>query len=203
MRIAEAPGGATRVQQRPPDRRWPLAAWRAGHWQVSLRVTLVTLLVGLHTGDALVGNIGTPERFGYTAVGDAVNLASRLEGLNKLYGTYIVASEQVCAAAGAGFEWRRLDRVAVVGRSAGTLVSELLGERGEVAPNVLRARDLYEQALDAYFERRFAEAADGFRAAEALRPDDRAARMMARRAEDLEIFQPDADWDGVHLQTVK
>jgi adenylate cyclase len=159
--------------------------------------------VGLHTGDALVGNIGTPERFGYTAVGDAVNLASRLEGLNKLYGTYILASEQVCAAAGPGFEWRRLDRVAVMGRSAGTLVSELLGECGEVAPDVLRARDLYEQALDAYFARQFDEAAHGFRAAAALRPDDRAARMMARRADDLEIFQPAADWDGVHLQTAK
>jgi adenylate cyclase len=159
--------------------------------------------VGLHTGDALVGNIGTPERFGYTAVGDAVNLASRLEGLNKLYGTYILASEQVCAAAGPGFEWRRLDRVAVMGRSVSTLVSELLGERGEVAPDVLRARDLYEEALEAYFARRFEEAASGFRAAAALRPDDRAARMMARRAEDLEIFQPAADWDGVHLQTAK
>ena len=67
----------------------------------------------------------------------------------------------------------------------------------------MRARDLYEQALEAYFARRFAEAASGFHAAAALRPDDRAARMMARRAENLEIFQPAADWDGVHLQTAK
>ena len=76
---------------------------------------------------------GTSE---FIATGDSVNLASRLEGLNKLYGTYILASEQVCAAAGSGFEWRRLDRVAVMGRSAGTLVSELLGEHGEVAPDM-------------------------------------------------------------------
>ena len=159
--------------------------------------------IGLHLGDALVGNFGTPDRFEYTAVGDTVNLASRLEGLNKHYGTRVLASQAVRDAAGPDFEWRSLDRVAVAGRTGGTLVSELLGERGRVAPEVLQARDLYEQAVQAYFERRFAKAAIGFHAVLELVPGDRAAEMMLRRSEALWEEPPAPSWRGTHLQTTK
>jgi adenylate cyclase len=159
--------------------------------------------IGLHIGEVLVGTFGTPDRFAYTAVGDPMNLASRLEGQNKSYGTYILASEDLRVAAGPGFEWRRLDRVAVVGRAEPTPVHELLGEVGQVAAEVLQARDRYESALDAYFAQRFGEAIEGFRAAAALLPTDKAAQAMAERAVYLQAYSPGPEWDGVHVATSK
>ena len=158
--------------------------------------------IGLGLGDVLVGNIGTPERFAYTLLGDEVNLASRLEGLNKLYGTAIIASAAVMDEAGEGLEWRRLDRVAVKGRTQGTAICELIGRMGEADAAVLAARGAYERALDAYFAAEFERAAELFAEAARLRPGDRAAAMMRDRAFAL-ANDPPAHWDGVHVMEEK
>jgi adenylate cyclase len=136
-------------------------------------------------------------------IGDPVNLASRLESLSKLYGTGILASDEVRREAGPGLEWRTLDRVAVVGRESATLVCELLGEAGTLPPAQLRGRDVYERALDWYVAGEFGEAAAGFREAAAAWPDDRAALEMAARAELLAREPMPAGWSGVFEQTSK
>jgi adenylate cyclase len=158
--------------------------------------------IGLGLGEVLVGNIGTRERFAYTLLGDEVNLASRLEGLNKLYGTAIIVSGAVMDEAGDGFEWRRLDRVAVKGRRQGTAIAELIGAKGAVAGDILAARDVYERALDCYFAGEFERAAELFADAAGLRPSDLGAAMMRDRAFAL-ANDPPPNWDGVHVMEEK
>ncbi len=155
--------------------------------------------VGLAVGQVLVGNVGSSDRFGYTVIGDTVNVAARLEGVNKAYGTRIIASDELRGEAGDGFEWRSLDRVAVAGRKGGLPISELLGLKGEVDSERLARRDRYEAALGAYFAGDFRTAAGGFSTLAASNPDDKAAQVMADRARELSEAPTPEDWDGVYI----
>jgi adenylate cyclase len=121
-----------------------------------------------------------------------VNLASRLEGLNKLYGTWIIASQDLMERTGDEFEWRRLDRVAVKGRNQGTLVCELISRKGEAAAEI----------LDAYFAADFEHACALFAGASNLRPDDLAAASMRERCQTL-LADPPVKWDGIHIMHEK
>ena len=112
---------------------------------------------GLHCANALVGHFGARDRMNYTAIGDAINLASRLEGLNKQYGTSIIASESVVERAREAFDFRLLDIVAVKGKSEPITIYELLGTKGD-AEERREIVSAYESAFAAYAARDFEKA---------------------------------------------
>jgi class 3 adenylate cyclase len=154
--------------------------------------------IGLHSGEAVVGEIGTRERAKYGAVGDAVNLASRLEGANKLYGTRILISEATRERAGPGFATREIDRVRVVGRDAPVRIFELVGAAAGLDPALCERHRRYESALARYRARDFAAAVATLRELTAEDPGDGPARELLARAEQLRLVPPPAEWDAVH-----
>jgi len=153
---------------------------------------------GIHRAEVNVGHFGAPDRMSFTAMGDGVNLASRLEGLNKQYGTFLLVSASVELDARERFDFRRVDRVAVKGKREGVEIFELLGRRETAAPRpAFVAR--YEQALEAYFARRFDDALailDGC-------ADDAPSRVLAERCRHFRIEGPPADWDGIYVAKEK
>jgi adenylate cyclase len=153
---------------------------------------------GLHCAPALIGHFGAPDRMNYTAMGDAVNLASRLEGLNKQYGTTILASETIVQATGDAFVFRLLDRVAVKGKTQAIRIYELLGQKGE-AREMSATIAVYEKAFAAYSARDFA----GALAILEQQPGDRPSATLRERCRKFLHDPPPADWDGTYVSAMK
>ena len=158
------------------------------------------LRIGIATGEALVGSIGSEYMMNYTVMGDTVNLASRLEAGNKLYGTHALVGEDTVRKAGADLEFREVDRVVVAGQSHSQVIFELIGRKGELTPNqdLLRAR--YADGLMAYRAGRFEEAQAAFKAALDAVPGDGPSTALLGRIAAFQNDPPPAGWDGAwHL----
>jgi len=154
--------------------------------------------VGVNTGPMVVGNMGSGQVFDYTVIGDAVNLASRLEGANKHYRTELMISEFTREHLTPGrFHTRLLDVIRVKGKSEPVRVYEVLGEASEPLDTEYRAyAEVYEEAFKAYLGRDFEAARNGFEKALALRPDDPASRAVMDRMEGMDPHDLPEDWDG-------
>jgi len=154
------------------------------------------LRIGIATGEVLTGSIGSELMMSFTVMGDAVNLASRLEGANKIYGTRILISQATAEAIGSRLELREIDRLAVVGQSVPQPVFEVMGRAGGLGPLQESLRAHYAEGLAAYRARSFADASMAFNAALESVPGDGPSQAMLARIAQFETVPPAADWDG-------
>ncbi len=158
--------------------------------------------IGIATGEALVGSIGSQYMMSFTVMGDTVNLASRLEGVNKAYGSRCLISEATAKACNAEVELREIDRLVVVGQSQPQTVFEIMGKKGALASEQIALRTHYAEGLAAYRARRWDEARIAFAAALEAMPGDGPSAALMTRIGEFEQSPPPDDWDGArHLET--
>ncbi|MDD3846665.1 MAG: adenylate/guanylate cyclase domain-containing protein [Syntrophorhabdaceae bacterium] len=163
-------------------------------------ISPVAIRVGLHTGEAIAGNMGSVRLFDFTVVGDTVNLASRLESVNKVFGTSIIVSEHTLAKTYGLFASRSLGPIEVKGKSEPVVIHEVICENDNVPPAVRKKIDLYDEALRVYREQRFSEAVELFNALLAEFPHDGPSEFYKKRAEAMAgDFSLTNNWDIIRM----
>ncbi len=166
-------------------------------WQVENKPMFPTR-IGIHTGEAIVGNLGSSDRLNYTALGDTINIASRLEHINKIYQTKIIVSESFYQEIKNKFVFRLVDYVAVKGRTKGSYLYELLAEKIEdLSFDVIRYREIFSQGFNAYKEQKWDEAIDYFSQCLVIYPKDTIAPIFIMRSLEFKITPPGKNWQGI------
>jgi len=153
--------------------------------------------IGINSGEMVVGNMGTQKKMNYTIISNAVNLAARLEGVNKQYGTWILATENTISETAGWFLTRRLDRIRVVGIKEPVRICEIL-ETMEHSTEALRQKvDLFHNALELFESRRWSDAGKSFYRILKQFPDDGPSILYFNRCKQYLKSEPLPDWDGV------
>jgi class 3 adenylate cyclase len=158
--------------------------------------TDIDLRIGIATGEALVGSIGSEFMMSFTVMGDTVNLASRLESANKIYGSRCLVSEATFVGAAATVEAREIDRLVVAGQTQPQVVFEIMGRKGELSAQQLSLRNHYSEGLAAYRSRKWEDAKSALNVVLETIPDDGPSITLLSRIESLRTTPPAADWDG-------
>ncbi|MCP5101359.1 MAG: HAMP domain-containing protein [Chloroflexi bacterium] len=157
--------------------------------------------IGLHTGETLIGNMGSTERMNYTLVGDSVNLTSRLEGANDVYGTKIIVSHDTYEKTSDQFYFRPLDVVTVKGKREFILLYELLGEKGNTPSDTIHLSEQFTQGFEAYIAQNWEQAQHIFEGLISMFPNDTTSQIFLTRCISLQKTPPGPDWRPiVHLE---
>lgn len=171
-------------------------------WESQGRPTM-GMRVGVNTGQMVVGNLGSRERMNYGMNGDSVNLAARLEGVNKLYGTESIISESTYLQAKDHLEVRELDLVKVVGRKTPVRIYELLAKKGALDDTLKESYEIFAVGLQNYRAQQWDQAIERFNHVLERTPLDRPSQLLIERCERFKLTPPEIDWDGSFTLTSK
>jgi class 3 adenylate cyclase len=172
-------------------------------WEEQGRGVVLQTRMGINTGEVIVGNIGSEQRLSYTIIGDSVNLASRLEGANKFYGTDILVAGSTYELVRDRIVGCRVDRVAVKGKQIPIDIYQILGTREGATPAQVEWAECYCRGFDLYAARRFAEAAGVLEELLRRDDDDRVPRRLLARCHHFLTHPPAAEWDGSYAFSEK